>query len=162
MDIDGLRTREFVVLPEDLGMPVWRYMDFPKFISMLAAGALHFVRADHLGDPFEGSVSASSLQARPDVAHAYSAYMHAHGLAVSAQQIAAMIAFTRERMPRQVLINCWHMNKAESAAMWALYSQAGQGIAIRSTLERLLEALPEQYGDAAIGASAVTYMDYET
>ena len=40
-------------LPPDAVL--WRYMDFPKFVSMLKEGALWFSRADLLGDPLEGS-----------------------------------------------------------------------------------------------------------
>lgn len=40
--------------------PIWRYMDFTKFVSMLASSGVYFSRADLLGDPFEGSFSAAN------------------------------------------------------------------------------------------------------
>jgi hypothetical protein len=40
------------VEPEEL---IWRYFDFPKFVSLLNRRAFYFSRADLLGDPLEGS-----------------------------------------------------------------------------------------------------------
>jgi hypothetical protein len=34
---------------------IWRYFDFPKFVSLLNRRALYFSRADLLGDSLEGS-----------------------------------------------------------------------------------------------------------
>ncbi len=35
--------------------PLWRYMDFAKFVAMLFQNGLYFARADKLEDPFEGA-----------------------------------------------------------------------------------------------------------
>jgi hypothetical protein len=37
---------------------LWRYMDFSKYISMLATYTLYFSRIDHLNDPFEGAMGS--------------------------------------------------------------------------------------------------------
>ncbi|MDQ1391242.1 MAG: hypothetical protein QOF30_219, partial [Acidimicrobiaceae bacterium] len=42
---------------------LWRYMDLPKFVSLLEKGALFFSRADKLGDPYEGSLTGPTLAA---------------------------------------------------------------------------------------------------
>jgi len=42
-------------LPEDLAAPIWRYMDFTKFVAMLESDSLYFARSDRLGDPFEAA-----------------------------------------------------------------------------------------------------------
>jgi hypothetical protein len=34
---------------------IWRYLDFPRFVSLLTTRSLFLPRADLLGDPFEGS-----------------------------------------------------------------------------------------------------------
>lgn len=39
--------------PDDPNAHVWRYMNFPKFVSLLREGGLHFCRADALDDPLE-------------------------------------------------------------------------------------------------------------
>ena len=41
---------------------LWRFIDFPKFVSLLDQRALFFTRADKLEDPFEGTWSNATLQ----------------------------------------------------------------------------------------------------
>ena len=36
-------------------VPLWRYQDFPKFVSLLDCGELFFTRADKFEDVFEGA-----------------------------------------------------------------------------------------------------------
>jgi hypothetical protein len=45
-----------------------------------------------------------------------------------------------EALPEIILINGWHYNEYESAAMWDLYSQANAGIAIQSTYRKLRDS----------------------
>jgi hypothetical protein len=53
--------------PDNENAKIWRYLDFTKFVSMLEKKALFFVRADKLGDQFEGSFSKANLELRPKV-----------------------------------------------------------------------------------------------
>jgi hypothetical protein len=54
------------------------------------------------------------------------------------------------------LINCWHMNEHESAAMWKLYSTSNEAICVRSTYRRLRRSLP-----SCVMVGEVTYINYE-
>jgi hypothetical protein len=47
---------------------------------------------------------------------------------------------------RNTIVNCWHVGKAESAAMWSLYALNNAGLAIRTTFKRMTEALPRYSG----------------
>lgn len=62
-----------------------------------------------------------------------------------------------EKLRKTVLVNSWHMNKYESAAMWDLYASRNAGIAIQSTYERLKKSLKDT-ADVQIGV--INYMDY--
>ena len=42
-------------IPEDESV-IWRYLDFPKFVSLLKDRALFMTRADKFDDVFEGAV----------------------------------------------------------------------------------------------------------
>ena len=53
------------------------------------------------------------------------------------------------------MVNCWHMNKYESAAMWNLYTKTNESICLQSTYEKLKNCLSEK---AYIGK--VQYIDY--
>ncbi|MCU0909315.1 MAG: hypothetical protein MUF73_18230, partial [Rhodobacteraceae bacterium] len=59
---------------------------------------------------------------------------------------------------RDLLVSCWHMNSAESEALWQIYCSPGSpGVAIRSDLDRLWTATGERSG-ALIGK--VHYRDF--
>jgi hypothetical protein len=47
--------------PTNADIPIWRYVDLAKFMSMLEDQALHFARADLMWDTFEGSLSEPTL-----------------------------------------------------------------------------------------------------
>src|SRR6266496_3905331 len=96
--------------PTNLSIPIWRYMDFTKFVSMLENGGLFFSRADKLGDPFEGSYSRGNEAMRP--------IMYGD----LTKKSAAFMAQWSRSMREWTMINCWHMNEHESAAMWKLYA----------------------------------------
>jgi len=113
---------------------LWRFMDFTKYVAMLHRRALFFARADEMPDPFEGLYGRRTprdyrTQGRPDV----------------------------ERLRERVLLSCWHENEHESAAMWRIYLSAEDGVAIRSSVARLREALATAAEPLIVGR--VQYVD---
>jgi hypothetical protein len=56
-------------------------------------------------------------------------------------------------------LNSWHINEYESAAMWKLYLESDEGIAIQSTLGRLNKSLKDTKETIFIGK--IKYIDYE-
>ena len=54
--------REFT-WPEDPSVTAWRYLDLPKYLSMLESEAPFFCRLDKLHDPFEGSRPRANVEA---------------------------------------------------------------------------------------------------
>ena len=124
---------------------LWRYMDFPKFVSLVDSSSLFFPRADQLGDPFEGSFSPlnfSTLAERytPDVAEGIR---------------KAMPGFARLRASH--FINCWHWNDYESDAMWKIYSEKNAGIAVKTDFASLAQSF---IGDTNVFVGQVRYVDY--
>lgn len=129
--------------PVNRQISVWRYMDFTKFVSMLENNGLFLSQADCLGDPFEGSYShGSEIQYPPD-----------SGITL---EIVNMLRDKHKWGRDWIFINCWHMNEYESAAMWKLYSQTNEAIAIRTTFEKLDNVL-----DETCHLGTVNYIDYE-
>ncbi len=158
---------ESIPQPEGDDVIIWRYMDFTKYVSLLETSSLFFARVSQLADLFEGSFPQSQpplvrfLQMLPkdflpqgvDVAH-----MPSHGLLEYGKA-----------MRNWTMVNCWHAVDHESAAMWSLYAQSGNGVAIRSTVGLLRQALgtpPEVHdgffhkGQFHIGM--IEYIDYTT
>lgn len=85
---------------------------------------------------------------------------------VSQELLDAAIAFAADNVVAQmeadiergVFVNCWHMSSYESDAMWRLYSLRGQGIAIKSTVGDLMDAVTDL---PSLTIRQVTYEDYE-
>ncbi|MDK2833275.1 MAG: hypothetical protein PWP63_362 [Methanolobus sp.] len=134
------------VAPNDPDIPIWRYMDFTKFVSMLENKGLYFSRSDKLGDPFEGSFSRGNEKLRSVV---YNDQIPPEILNNLCNLYQEMITCT--------FVNCWHMNNYESAAMWRLYSKTNEAIAVKSTYRQLNQLLDDE---CFIGM--VQYIDYES
>src|SRR4051794_7973394 len=49
--------------PEDIDTPIWRYMDLPKFLSLIRESNLHFTQLDRFADAFEGAMPLGRAQA---------------------------------------------------------------------------------------------------
>jgi hypothetical protein len=110
--------------PEDLAAPLWRFLDLPKFLSLLQTRSLFFTRGDLFRDPYEGMPSDEVAAAFPQ------------DLPIGVMDWAR--SFTPIR--RAVFVNCWHLSPHESAAMWSVYS-ASSGLALRTTYRKLRDAL---------------------
>lgn len=41
-------------LSKAVGKPIWRYMDFWKFLNLLETSSIHFSNSESLGDNYEG------------------------------------------------------------------------------------------------------------
>lgn len=139
--------------PENENIPVWRYMDFTKFVSLIDTKCLFFARADKLGDPFEGSWAKPNVLSRTYVPSEVPPEHRETFL----KSMAALGIFKRHT-PRFIAINCWHMNEHESAAMWKLYLKSNEGIAVQSTYRKLKESLTD---DEEIFLGVVKYINYD-
>lgn len=133
---------------------IWRYMDFPKLAALLSSRALYFCQVPLLGDPFEGSlvkaVKDGVEQGKPYIAREYPELVRTDEQ--MRNNIMASRAYT--------YASCWHANERESAAMWDLYARGGFGIAVRSTIGRLITSLAHVPEPIWIGW--INYHDYET
>jgi hypothetical protein len=139
--------------------PLWRYMDLAKFVSLLRSNSLYFTRLGVLAqsaDRYEGALAQINLSEADRVAAQY-AQMTFGGVNEPDQVGLFRKYFADPDYLRQILddartkvyVNCWHANSYESAAMWKLYLQGNEGIALRSTAKRFRESLThapdEQY-----------------
>lgn len=136
---------------------IWRYMDLAKFISMLDKKALYFCRSDKFEDPFEGSLSGPSIMLRGQHKLAGRIMECSDGNIESYQEMKSR---STRLFRGQSFVNCWHINQNESAAMWKLYCQMNNGIAIKSNYSRLRECFAGCGRDVYIGK--VKYIDYDS
>ena len=131
---------------------LWRYMSFPKFMSLLERNALFFCKPDVLGDPFEGSISK--------VTSALSATVADRNLQIVEGNPARAVEIDLRDITKHIRVSCWYMNTHESAAMWKLYAQEELGLAIRTDFKSLKDALEDCAKEVSV--AEVSYYDYET
>lgn len=138
--------------PSDENIKIWRYMDFTKFISMLENKSLFLVRADRFEDPFEGSFPRSNRDQRIK-------YYNVPG----GEEKDFLINFgaVAKLIKNSTMINCWHINDFESAAMWKLYLKSNEGIAIQSTFQRLCDCF-NHFDNPDVHIGVVNYINYDS
>jgi hypothetical protein len=120
---------------------IWRYVDLAKFVDMVQRESLWFARADTLGDSFEGSVP-------PQFTRDWN------------EATLSEVTNYRKAMRQILYVNCWTAMDYESVAMWNEYSRSSLGLAVRSTVGRLIESVGEL--DLTWHVASVEYVDYET
>lgn len=137
------------IQPPNTFAPIWRYLDFPKLVSLIYKRSLHFGRIDLLGDPWEYKLSIPSERA-------LMRYLKAHG--TSDEHLLQGVNQYRTEI-QQYYVSCWYMSDHESSLMWKAYSQESQGIVIKSKYMRLIEALTGAQESVNVGM--VKYIDYD-
>ncbi|MDV3348077.1 hypothetical protein QGP82_05210 [Leptothoe sp. LEGE 181152] len=136
--------------PPQSNCTLWRYMDLTKLLSLLETSKLFFPRSDKFDDPYEGAWSKAGIKLLRDPA--------TNG-GLPPEAVDQFIAGT-QRQRQEMFISCWFVSDHESAAMWQLYLQSPEGIAIKTDHDSLTKAI-----DAApfMGRTTmVRYIDYET
>jgi len=132
-----------IKLPEDPDTIVWKYLDLSKFLDLLLSQKLFMSRSDKFEDQYEGTFSEPTFEEikklsidNPDFLNYYKTH--------------------REK----VAISSWHINEYESFAMWQIFTQNSEGLAIQSTIGRLQRSLVAETNlKQYIGE--VNYIDYK-
>ncbi len=143
----------------DNDTPIWRYMNFVKFISLLEGGTLHFSRSDLLGDPFEGSLLQNTSLRIVNVDHTGETGRHLARLSEVNSEMRSQMAASHQELRSSMYISCWYARRQDSAAMWSIYANGSDGIAIKSTVGRLKTALTTSPEIITIGM--VQYVDFD-
>ncbi|MFV5689116.1 hypothetical protein ACM55M_10885 [Flavobacterium sp. ZT3R25] len=132
-----------IKLPEDSNTIVWKYLDLSKFLDLLMSQKLFMSRSDKFEDQYEGTFSEPTFE-------------EIKKLSIDNPEFLNFYKTHREK----VAISSWHINEYESFAMWQIFTQNSEGLAIQSTIGRLQKALhPETNFNQYIGE--VNYIDYK-
>lgn len=135
--------------PPSENCTLWRYMDLTKFLSLLENRRLFFPRADQFDDPYEGAWSRAGVALLRDPATNGGLPPHAIN----------QILENTEVIRRQMFISCWFVSEHESAAMWKLYLQSPEGIAIQTDHDALAATLVRS--PLQVRTTMVNYVDYD-
>lgn len=128
---------------------IWRYLDFAKYLDLISTSELFFCRSDNLGDPFEGSYPEKHLDRRIE---------EIKKSAGDFSREVQMYVLAGAEYRKYVYVNCWHMSEHESAALWRLYLQSNEGVAILSTRDRLGSSFIDS--EQKLWTVPVQYIDY--
>lgn len=139
--------KDKIAAPE---ITLWRYMSLPKFIHLISTSGLYFSLPTQFEDPFETHLPRKVYDS---IAENISSCLH-----TNETDKKYLIASHRNTYLSQ-LISCWHASELESEAMWKLYSQDKQSIAIRTTSHKLIDSLEDIPPSARAGL--VQYIDFD-
>ncbi|MDR3563504.1 MAG: hypothetical protein P4N59_19005 [Negativicutes bacterium] len=144
-----------ILSPSD-DTPLWRYMDFTKFVALLDKQALYFCRGDILKDldPYEGSYTKGEIE----FLDAQAQMLFKGKPEVQYQVFSELNRRNSMTMLGMVFVNCWHANYYESIAMWRVFTAANTGIAIKTDYNSLNNSLSGVSKD--IFAGVVQYIDH--
>jgi hypothetical protein len=132
-----------IKLPEATDTIVWKYLDLSKFLDLLLSQKLFMSRSDKFEDQYEGTFSEPTFE-------------EIKKLSENNPEFLDYYKSKREK----VVVSSWHINEYESFAMWQIFTQNSEGLAIQSTVERLQNALKlETNFKQYIGE--VNYIDYK-
>ena len=132
-----------IKLPKDPDTIIWKYLDLSKFLDLLMSEKLFMSRSDKFEDQYEGTFSEPTFE-------------EIKKLSIDNPDFLNYYITHREK----VAISSWHINEYESFAMWQIFTQNSEGLAIQSTIGRLQESLVlETNFKQYIGE--VNYIDYK-
>lgn len=131
---------------------IWRYLDFTKFVDLLNTASLYFTRTDFFEDIFEGSIPKKTVEWRDN--------QEWQNILANPGYVPINWSKHFFSQRKEIAINCWHMNDHESEAMWKLYLQSNEGIAIQSKYSLLKGSFDDTGISIHIGQ--IKYIDYKT
>jgi len=138
---------EILTLAPDDNDVAWRYMDLVSLVSLLETRSLFFRLPGFFEDPWEGCFQKHRSPVTTDKDYA--------GLQGFGELFAG--GLIEDLMKYGVGVNCWHLNRVESEAMWKLYARDGFGVAVHLTVGTLKECFCEVAGPVYM--SRVAYIE---
>jgi hypothetical protein len=147
------------LIQPDLSDIIYRYLDLEKFEKLLNDSALFFCRSDKFSDIFEGSVPRREVDYRPIESKRIASFYDRSLTDEDALQNSDVLADLHKKSKKSFVVNCWHINTNESDAMWRLYLKSNEGVAIQSTVSKLIQSFSDF--NEEIYMSKIRYIDYE-
>ena len=129
---------------------IWRYMDLAKYVCLLEKG-LYFSLPSTFEDPWEGAWAELDVRE----------FRERRGGMNAEQMQAEWDAGFKNKLEilNKYGISAWHQSDVESAALWRLYMPLGMGVAIKSTVQRVIDALSDDGRD--IICEEIKYKSYD-
>jgi GTPase SAR1 family protein len=140
----------------ELDLPVWRYLTFPKFVSLVTYQALWFAKLNILQDQFEGTlpIPTEAYMRRDN-----EKWKEIFNSSEYHQQIDNWPNDNVSSGRELTVVNCWFLGENESREMWTRYVGSNDGVAICSSIRRLRSSVNAYHEFSLIGR--VQYVDFD-
>lgn len=143
-------------------MKIWRYMDLAKFISLISNKSLYFTNFEKFNDPYEfylPEIYNKSLntireenskrvyeEAKRNIKKFENIDPEKYSIAMKTlDSILKDSLLKQKNIEKEVKekfgVSCWHINDYENEALWKIYTNQGQGIAIETSVKKLEQSL---------------------
>ncbi|MDC4988414.1 DUF2971 domain-containing protein [Acinetobacter baumannii] len=129
---------------------LWRYMPLSKFVDILITESISFCRPDFFEDVYEGNHS-DYIKATSDILHAEGATDDL----IEMFEKSAIKGYQEVKYKSHVL--CLHANQNESAAMWKLYGNQKDTVAIKTSVKSLKASLDSTITNQKLEFGLVNY-----
>lgn len=134
-------------ITKTVGLPLWRYMDFWKFLQLIDSSTIFFSSIEMMGDQHEGRIPKEIFE-----------LIHQEDLDLQRPYPwASAYKCTIEKLRKETLILSWTANATESFALWKMYAKEKLGIAIKTDVKRLKNSLKNT--EEVIHIGEVNYYD---
>ncbi len=138
--------------PDDTKL--WRYTNLSQFFWLLDTRSLYFARLSEFDDKWEGILPTTSIEGLKRTEQFLDLKEKGH------ENVALYLLKGGLKADQlRYGVNCWHSNDVESVAMWKLYTQGVDGVAIQTTVDLLKKCFSKETRDLFI--AGVQYLDHE-
>ncbi len=155
---------------DELDIPIWRYMDFSKYVDILENSTLFFSSISGFEDKLEGLNNAyadnlyyglhNNENGKPAIFKTNKRPDNDQALKDSIG-LKQFVKQHEELWLKSIGINCWRIDKVESHAMWKAYLKSNEGVAIKSNVRSIKKSITlNEFQVLRIGK--VQYIDYDS
>ena len=109
---------------------VWRYMDLAKFISILQNDALWFSHHSNFDDPYDGKYSEKTIE---KIKEDYGELGLDPPSSIDEDSDLSYYNY----------VSCWNIKDEQSVGLWNMYFKGEIGVAIKTSIEKLEDAVSE-------------------
>jgi hypothetical protein len=128
---------------------LWRFMDFPKFVSLLDSRQLFFAHLSQMEDKYEGEMTKPFAEFQRDLLRRE----YPDDPEKQKRQFDDLNYAQRD----STCVSCWYMDPEESAGMWKAYVRSPEGVAVRTTFADMRRAF---WTHNYVVAGVVKYIDF--
>jgi hypothetical protein len=144
---------------------LWRYMDLPKFLSLIATSELFLPSVSVLRamDPYGGVWPEAEIEYRRDFETRFLDESEKYApiepelrrKLENDQKAAFRLRVEDEQFEAEfTYVSCWHEREDESHAMWKIYGGVQGAIAVQTTFARLRDAIQSGFDRRCQGEPA--------